>query len=117
MMLNMLSAPAWFGKPSAPTARAVALICIFGVTGCTAGPNFTRPAAPPAARYTADALGIENAAASDTAQHIDLGREVEGAWWMLFRSDIIDQLVKQAVDHNLDRVILPLVEVDGDIVV
>ena len=56
--------------------------------------------APPATRYTANALNVENAAASDTAQHIDLGREVEGAWWTLFRSDTIDHLVKQAVEHN-----------------
>ncbi len=33
-------------------------------------------------------------------QHIALGREIEGNWWTLFRSDAIDQLVKQAVAHN-----------------
>jgi NodT family efflux transporter outer membrane factor (OMF) lipoprotein len=100
MMLSMLNAPAWFRKPGAPTAYTVVLICVLGVTGCTAGPNFIRPAAPPAMRYTPEVLNVENAAASDTAQHIDLGREVEGAWWTLFRSDSIDQLVKRAVDHN-----------------
>ncbi len=100
MILSMASASAWFGKSGARTARTMVLTCVLGFTGCTAGPNFTRPVAPPATRYTANALNVENAAASDTAQHIDLGREVEGAWWTLFRSDTIDQLVKQAVDHN-----------------
>ena len=42
----------------------------------------------------------EDATASDTAQHIALGREIVGNWWALLRSDAIDQLVKQAVEHN-----------------
>jgi MFS family permease len=40
------------------------------------------------------------ATASDTARHIALGREIVGNWWALLRSDAIDQLVKQAVEHN-----------------
>lgn len=64
------------------------------------GPNFARPTAPSAARYTADNLRAEEASASDTVQHIALGREIEGNWWTLFRSDAIDQLVKQALEHN-----------------
>jgi NodT family efflux transporter outer membrane factor (OMF) lipoprotein len=85
-------------KPGLP--EAVALTCVVAFTGCTAGPNFARPVAPPTTRYTADALNVENAAPSDTAQHIALGREIEGDWWTLFGSDAIDQLVKQAVNHN-----------------
>jgi NodT family efflux transporter outer membrane factor (OMF) lipoprotein len=100
MILSMASASAWFGKSGKPRAHTVVLTCVLGFAGCTAGPNFTHPAAPAEPRYTADALNVENAKASDTAQHIDLGREVEGAWWTLFRSDTIDQLVKQAIDHN-----------------
>jgi NodT family efflux transporter outer membrane factor (OMF) lipoprotein len=99
-MILMAIVSAWSGKSGAPKGCMAVLACVLGFTGCAAGPNFTRPVAPPATRYTADALKVENAAASDTAQHIDLGREVEGAWWTLFRSDTIDQLVKQAVDHN-----------------
>src|SRR5258708_33080978 len=71
-----------------------------GLGGCAVGPHFTRPAAPPAARYTGDTLHGEDASASDNMQHIALGREIEGNWWTLFRSDAIDQLVKQAVAHN-----------------
>ncbi len=81
-------------------ARAIVLACILGLGGCAVGPNFTRPTAPPAARYTDDMPRGEDASASDTAQHIALGREIEGNWWALFRSDAIDQLVKQAVEHN-----------------
>jgi NodT family efflux transporter outer membrane factor (OMF) lipoprotein len=81
-------------------ARVIVLACILGLGGCAVGPNFTRPAAPPAARYTAETPRGEDATASDIAQHIALGREIEGNWWALFRSDAIDQLVTQAVDHN-----------------
>jgi outer membrane protein TolC len=63
-------------------------------------PNFTRPTAPSAARYTGDTPRGEDATASDTAQPIALGREIGGNWWALFRSDAIDQLVKRAPAHN-----------------
>ncbi|HWS67853.1 MAG TPA: TolC family protein, partial [Steroidobacteraceae bacterium] len=81
-------------------ARAIALACVLGLGACAVGPNFARPTAPSATRYTADALRGEDASASDSAQHLALGREIEGDWWTLFRSDAIDQLVKQAVEHN-----------------
>ena len=97
MMLGKVTASA---RSAAPKARTVVLICLLSLSGCTAGPNFTRPAAPAATRYTAENLGIESGAASDSAQHIALGREIEGAWWTLFGSDTIDQLVKRAVEHN-----------------
>jgi NodT family efflux transporter outer membrane factor (OMF) lipoprotein len=80
--------------------RAIVLACVLGFGGCAVGPNFIRPTPPPAARYTADTLRGESASANDTAQHLALGREVAGDWWSLFRSDAIDQLVKQAVAHN-----------------
>jgi NodT family efflux transporter outer membrane factor (OMF) lipoprotein len=80
------------------TARAIVLACVLG--GCTVGPNFTRPTGPSAARYVGDTLRGEQAAASDTVQHIALGREIESNWWTLFRCDAIDQLVKQALEHN-----------------
>jgi NodT family efflux transporter outer membrane factor (OMF) lipoprotein len=89
-----------FRKARAPMARAIVLACVLGLGGCAAGPDFTRPAVPPATRYTSDNLRGEGASASDSAQHIALGREIEGNWWALFRSDAIDQLVTQAVDHN-----------------
>ena len=89
-----------FRKARAPMARAIVLACVLGFGGCTVGPNFTRPTAPSASRYTADTLRGEGGSANDTAQHLALGREIEGNWWTLFRSDAIDQLVKQAVEHN-----------------
>ena len=83
-----------------PIAGAFAMACVFGLGGCAVGPNFTPPTAPPAARYTRDTLRAENGSASDDLQHIALGQDIEGNWWTLFHSDAIDQLVKQAVEHN-----------------
>jgi NodT family efflux transporter outer membrane factor (OMF) lipoprotein len=85
-------------------ARAIMLACALSVGACSVGPNFTRPAAPAAARYTGDRSRGEGATTSDPAQHIALGREIEGNWWDLFRSDAIDLLVKQAVEHNRNLV-------------
>jgi NodT family efflux transporter outer membrane factor (OMF) lipoprotein len=89
-----------FRKACARMARAIGLTYVLGLAGCAVGPDFTRPTTPSAARYTADTLRGEDATASDTAQHIALGREIEGNWWTLFRSDAIDQLVKQALENN-----------------
>jgi NodT family efflux transporter outer membrane factor (OMF) lipoprotein len=74
--------------------------CVLSVGGCAAGPDFTRPTPPSAARYTAETLRGESAAADDQVQHIAFGKNVEDAWWTLFRSHAIDELVAQAVDHN-----------------
>jgi NodT family efflux transporter outer membrane factor (OMF) lipoprotein len=81
-------------------AKALMALCAFSVDGCVAGPNFTRPAPLPTARYTAETLRGEGISADDHVQHIALGQNIEGAWWTLFRSNAIDELVTQAVDHN-----------------
>ncbi len=80
--------------------RAAALACAAAIGGCSVGPNFTRPVPPAAARYTADVPPGGAGAADDNSQHIELGRQIEGDWWSLFRSDAIDAVVKQAVEHN-----------------
>jgi len=80
-----------------PAAAALASIAL---GGCTVGPNFTRPEPPAAARYTANPLHGEDAVVGGTVQHLALGRQIEGDWWTLFRSEAIDGIVKQAVEHN-----------------
>jgi NodT family efflux transporter outer membrane factor (OMF) lipoprotein len=100
MMQGVVANLGCFRKSCAPMARTIVLACVLGLGGCAVGPNFTRPAAPAAARYTGDTLRGEDAATNGTVQHIALGREIEGNWWTLFRSDAIDQLVKQALENN-----------------
>jgi len=89
-----------FRQPRAAIALAILLLCAFGTGGCAVGPDFVRPAPPPASRYTAEPLRGEGASADEQTQHIAWGQNIEGAWWSLFRSDAIDDLVAQAVDHN-----------------
>jgi NodT family efflux transporter outer membrane factor (OMF) lipoprotein len=84
----------------ARTVKALMALCALSMGACAAGPDFTRPAPPPATRYTAETLHGEGASAGNQVQHISLGQNVEGAWWTLFRSNAIDELVTQAVDHN-----------------
>jgi outer membrane protein TolC len=87
-------------KSPAATVPALILSCVLSLSGCAAGPDFARPAAPTAARYTAETLRGEGASADDSVQHIGLGQEIEGEWWTLFRSEAIDQIVTQALEHN-----------------
>ncbi len=70
------------------------------LSACTVGPNFTRPTPPSADGYVAPALSDAQAASKDGAQHATLGAQIEGSWWSLFRSEAIDAVVAQAVDHN-----------------
>jgi len=91
---------ACFRRPRTPMAPAIVLACAVSLAGCAVGPDFARPTAPPAARYTRDTLSAENGSASDNVQHIALGGEIEGNWWTLFHSEAIDQIVAQALDHN-----------------
>jgi NodT family efflux transporter outer membrane factor (OMF) lipoprotein len=87
-------------KGCAPLAPVIVLACTLGLCSCAVGPDFIPPKPPPAEGYTADALDGQEGAASATAQHLALGREIAGDWWTLFRSGAIDQIVKQAVAHN-----------------
>src|ERR1700675_1599131 len=81
-------------------ARAIVLACVLGFGGCAVGPDFARPAAPSAARYTGDILRGEDVSPSDTVQHTPLGQEIEHDWCTVFGPDAVDQLVKRAVAHT-----------------
>ena len=69
-------------------------------SACTVGPDFTPPAAPVAARYTAPG---ETASGKDAVgtpvpwQTMALGERVTATWWTLFRSPEIDAVVKEAI--------------------
>jgi NodT family efflux transporter outer membrane factor (OMF) lipoprotein len=81
--------------------RIAAAVLLVTMAGCAVGPDFQRPAAPAADRYTIDPLRAESVdAAAGTAQHIALGRGIEGDWWQLFRSDQLDRAVRDAIAGN-----------------
>jgi NodT family efflux transporter outer membrane factor (OMF) lipoprotein len=73
-------------------APALALGCV----GCTVGPNFAPPAAPSQSVYTPG--GSAESGAGD--QHFALGEKIAGDWWSLYRSDPLNEVLKQAVAGN-----------------
>jgi NodT family efflux transporter outer membrane factor (OMF) lipoprotein len=79
-------------------ALAVAAAAV--LSGCQAGPDFKRPDAPHADRYTSQQLQLESAAGSD--QQVALGENLQSDWWHLFQSDALNRVVKRALEANRD---------------
>jgi NodT family efflux transporter outer membrane factor (OMF) lipoprotein len=80
--------------------RILTLLCAAMVCGCAVGPTFVRPVPPAATRYIEDSSHDAATQTAAAAQHVALGQEIEGDWWNLFRSDLINAIVGQAVAHN-----------------
>ena len=86
------------------------LLCLTAIpalpvfSGCVVGPQYRRPALPPAQAYaptplppsTASAPGI----AAGTAQSFDAAQAISAQWWTLFRSPPLDSLIKRAFAAN-----------------
>jgi NodT family efflux transporter outer membrane factor (OMF) lipoprotein len=84
--------------------RAILLGAIVAsVSGCAVGPNFMPPPAPDVAGYVPGKLNSPNpgpGAPRVAVQHFVTGAEVSARWWSAFQSQPLDDLVRQAVDHN-----------------
>src|SRR5689334_21805843 len=77
-------------------ASTAALTLLAGCT--TVGPDFKRPDAPKADRYTQQHLEVESGATPLEDQQLELGEPAaDREWWHLFRSESLDAVVKQAV--------------------
>jgi NodT family efflux transporter outer membrane factor (OMF) lipoprotein len=75
------------------------------LAGCTAGPDFKRPAAPEVAAYTPAPLSATAATADvpgGAAQQFVPGMDIPGEWWALFRSPALSTLVERALKNNPD---------------
>ena len=77
---------------------AAVTVCLLGA--CAAGPDFTRPAAPPGARYLPQGDLPTDVTAIGQAQHFDLSQSPNADWWRLFGSPGLDQLVAVAMAGN-----------------
>jgi NodT family efflux transporter outer membrane factor (OMF) lipoprotein len=76
-----------------------ALACL--MAGCTVGPDFEAPKAPAVSRYDAvDAPVPTPDMPPGTAQQRFVSGEVPAQWWGLFRSPMLDALLRQAVSAN-----------------
>jgi NodT family efflux transporter outer membrane factor (OMF) lipoprotein len=83
--------------------KLLALAAAALAAGCAmVGPDFQRPAAPAADRYTAEPLALESpAGAGDAqAQRVLAGQPVEAQWWKSFQSEACDTIVQRALAGN-----------------
>ena len=68
------------------------------LAGCAVGPDFLRPEAPELDRYTAQSLKPEPQTVA--RQQIVLGEQLDQAWWKLFQSTVLDDVVRRALKQN-----------------
>lgn len=83
---------------------AAAAAAFITASGCTLGPDFSAPNAPPTSSYTAPDDGTAHAPgrADIAPQSIVYGAPVADDWYRLFESPRLDALVRDALAHNPD---------------
>lgn len=83
----------------------VASLASLLVSGCAVGPDFKEPVAPDVDRYTARPLPA-TVTGTDVAggepQHFAQGSDISAAWWTLFHSTPLNDLIGQALAKNPD---------------
>ena len=83
----------------------IATLVAVGLSGCTVGPDFLRPAPPDVEGYTAEPLPAQTASADvggGAAQKFITGQDIPGQWWELFHSKPLTDLVGEALRANPD---------------
>jgi NodT family efflux transporter outer membrane factor (OMF) lipoprotein len=91
-----------------PRRRAVAAATIVAVlsasiSGCAVGPNFNPAAAPDVNGYVPGKLASPDPGPGGprvASQHFVSGADVSARWWAAFKSPLLNELIKQSVDHN-----------------
>lgn len=85
--------------------RFVAIPALLLTTGCVVGPNFKKPAAPPAAGYTPAPVATTSSTPNvggGEAQHFAEGADISGEWWTLFHSKELNALIERSLKANPD---------------
>lgn len=81
--------------------RLLFLAVVTVLTGCAVGPDFTPPPAPNVGSLTPHPLRTPGTAAGET-QRFAHGLDIPGAWWVLFHSRPLNDLVERALRDNND---------------
>jgi len=84
------------------TARSTPLFAsLLFVCACVPPSHVMRPQAPPALRYSTEPLALETrGAGTELPQRVALGERLDRAWWELFRSGALNDVVQRALEHN-----------------
>ena len=80
------------------SAGLASMLVLLG--GCAVGPDFVRPTAPAADRYTAAPLPGATLAADGHAQLLTANETDLAEWWRLFESPPLDVMVRQALANS-----------------
>ncbi|HEV2539966.1 MAG TPA: efflux transporter outer membrane subunit [Frateuria sp.] len=75
------------------------------LAACAVGPDYRRPPAPTALRYTAEVQSDTTASApvpGGAAQRLVSSMDIPGQWWTLFRSEPLNALIEEALRRNAD---------------
>jgi NodT family efflux transporter outer membrane factor (OMF) lipoprotein len=87
------------GKSTATLLTAMSL----AMSGCAVGPNFQPAAAPDVDGYVKGTLNAADAGKGSpnvAGQRFLSGADVSTRWWVAFKSEPLNQLVRESVDHN-----------------
>ncbi len=81
------------------------IICLLStiIMGCAVGPDFHSPKAPQTKRYTETQLPAKTVQAATTggaAQHFVDGQDIPAAWWTLFQSSALDELIREGIANS-----------------
>jgi len=76
---------------------SLSLLAVVLVSACTVGPDFKAPAPPDVALYAG-----KDDAGPPTDQRIALGARIQGDWWSAFKSEPLDDVIKEALSGNQD---------------
>ena len=85
------------------SSLSLGLISALALSGCAVGPEFSKPAPPDVAAYTADKVPdatISTDAPTGDAQRFLDGAQVPERWWTTFVNTEIDRRVDQALAHS-----------------
>ena len=80
------------------------MLIISGLSACSAGPDYMKPAVPAATSYAPDGKLPDATASAPTAagtsQSFDPGKDIPFDWWKAFQSPQLDSLVERAFRQN-----------------
>jgi len=71
------------------------------LNGCTLGPDFVQPEPPKVDGYNKDGDPADTLEADGSLQHFEIGGKIAADWWRLFKSDALNDVVKEAIAENL----------------